>query len=253
MFLLRPLRAVALALLGAVALPAGALDLQNLSAGERDALHAEMRTWLLANPEILIEAIAVLEERQAAEQTNDDATLIAVNAAALFDNPHAWEGGNPDGDVTLVEFHDYNCGFCRRAFPEVMELLEFDENVRLVLIEMPILGPESELAARFAIAVLQDAGDDAYAEVHDRMMRMNGRIGAPVLARLAEEMGLDMDAMTVRMQSPEVTEVIEENRALAQRLGISGTPSFVLGDRMLRGYLPLAQMLDIVEEVREGS
>jgi protein-disulfide isomerase len=251
-----PFRAAALALLTALAplaQPAAAFDPANLTDAERGALRAEFRAWLLENPEVLVEAIGVLEERQAAVQTTDDATLVAVNAAALFDNPHAWVGGNPDGDVTLVEFLDYNCGFCRRAWPEVTELLDFDPGVRLVLIELPILGPDSDLAARFAISVLQTAGPEVYAEAHDRMMRMNGRVGAPVLARIAAEMGLDMEALTARMQGPEVNTVIEENRALAQRLGIAGTPSFVLGDRLLRGYLPLADMLDIVEDVREGS
>lgn len=252
--ILRPLRTAAIAVVCAIAAsPAAAFDLENLAPGEREALRAEMRAWLLENPEVLVEAIGVLEERQATAQGADDATLIAVNAEALFDNPHAWVGGNPEGDVTLVEFLDYNCGFCRRAHPEVMELLEFDENVRLVMIEMPILGPESELAARFALAVLQTAGDDAYAELHDRLMTLNGRTSAPVLSRIAGEMGLDMEALSVRMQGPEVSAILDGNRALAQRLGISGTPSFVVGDRMLRGYLPLADMLDVVEAVREGG
>jgi protein-disulfide isomerase len=249
----RLLRAAALVLAAALPLPVAALDLDMLDDGQRAAFRAEVRAYLLENPEVLLEAIAVLEERQADAQTTDDATLIAVNAEALFENPTAWVGGNPDGDVTLVEFLDYNCGFCRRAHPEVMELLDFDTDVRLVLIEMPILGPDSELAARFALAVREAAGDAAYAEVHDRLMGATGRVGGAALTRVAVDMGLDMAVLEPLMQGAEITTVIEENRALAQRLGINGTPSFVVGDRLLRGYVPLADMLDIVDAVREDS
>jgi protein-disulfide isomerase len=251
MSLARLLRVAAFALATMAPLGAGALDLDSLDDGQRAAFRAEVRAYLLENPEVLLEAIAVLEERQSAAQSDDEATLIAANAQALFENPTAWAGGNPEGDVTLVEFLDYNCGFCRRAHPEVMELLEFDDNVRLVLIEMPILGPDSELAARFALAVRQTAGDAAYGEVHDRLMGSTGPVGAAVLTRVAVDMGLDMAVLEPVMQGPEVTAILGENLALAQRLGISGTPTFVVGDRMLRGYVPLADMLDIVDEVRD--
>ena len=254
---LRPfLAALALAGLCAAPLaadPAPGFDPERFSDAERAAFGAAVRAYLLDNPEVLLEVIAELEDRQASAQTAEDATLIAVNAEALFDSPHSWVGGNPEGDVTLVEFVDYNCGFCRRAFPEVMELAEFDPGVRLVMKELPILGPESEMASRFAIAVLQTEGDAAYAEAHERMMQMSGRIGPPAVAQVAAEMGLDLDALGPVMEGAEVSEVIAANRALAQRLGIEGTPSFVLPDRMLRGYVPLAAMLDAVDEVRAAN
>ena len=247
----RPLLALAATL--ALAAPAAAFDPDGFTPAQRDAFGAAVRSYLLDNPEVLLEVIGKLEERQSAAQTADDARLIAVNAEALFDNPASWVGGNPDGDVTLVEFVDYNCGFCRRAFPEVMELAEFDPGVRLVMKELPILGPDSEIASRFAIAVLQTVGADAYAEAHERMMASEGRVGAAAVAAIAAEMGLDFDAITARMDSPDVTAVIAGNRALAQRLGIEGTPSFVLEDRMLRGYLPLTALLDAVDEVRAAN
>lgn len=244
----RPLIAAALVLLAA---PAAALDPEAMSGAEREAFRAEVRAYLLEEPEVLLEAIAVLEARQAEAQSADDATLIARNAVAVFDSPQSWVGGNPEGDVSVVEFVDYNCGFCKRAFPEVQELTEFDPGVRLVMKELPILGPESEEASRFAIAVLQLEGDAAYAEVHGRLLGLPGRAGGPVLRRVASEMALDWDAIAARMAAPEVTAVIADNRALAQRLGISGTPTFVVEDRIVRGYVPLATMLDLVDTVRE--
>ena len=247
-----PLWSAIAALAGAalLATPVAALDLDALSDAEREAFRAEVRSYLLENPEVLLEAIAVLEDRQAGAQSGDDAALIAANAEALFDSAHSWVGGNPEGDVTVVEFVDYNCGFCRRAFGEVMEMVEFDPGVRLVMKEFPILGPESEEASRFAIAVLQLEGDEAYAEVHERLLSMEGRAAGPALGRIAEDMGLDMDAIAERMQASEVSAVIAANRALGQALGINGTPTFIIEDRMVRGFLPAAGMLDLVEAVR---
>jgi len=230
--------------------PSAAFDLTDLTPAEREAFGAEVRAYLLDNPEVLLEAINRLEERQVESQAADDSTLIAVNAEAIFEDENSWVGGNPDGDVTLVEFADYSCGFCKRAYPDVIELLAFDGNVRFIVKEFPILGPNSEQAARFAIAVLQTEGDDLYAQVHDRLMTLPGAPESAALERVAGELGLDMEALRARMDSPEVTDVIEENRALAARLQINGTPTFVLADRMLRGYLPLANMLDIIDDVR---
>ncbi|MBK5928074.1 DsbA family protein [Rhodobaculum claviforme] len=232
-------------------LPAAALDLEALSAAQRDAFRAEVRAYLLDNPEVLLEAIAVLEERQAGDQAADDAALVAANADALFAGTHSWVGGNPDGDATVVEFVDYNCGFCKRAFGEVMALVEADPGVRLVMKELPILGPDSELASRFAIAVLQLEGAAAYEEVHGRLLSMPGRAGAPAVQRIGAEMDLDMAAIEARMQSPEVGAVIDANRALAARMGINGTPTFVIGGQVVRGYVPLSAMQQLVAEGRQ--
>ena len=247
---LRTLAPLAAAATLALSAHAAAFDIEAMSAEERDAFRAEVRAYLLENPEVLVEAIGVLEDRQVAAQAVDDATLIAANAEAIFENPASWVGGNPDGDVTLVEFVDYNCGFCKRAFPEVMELVDRDGNLRLILKELPILGPESELASRFAIAVMQMEGPDVYAEAHELLMMLPGRSGLPAVTRVAGDLGLDMEAIVTRMESDAVTAVIEENRLLAQRLGVNGTPTFILEDQMLRGYLPLAAMAELVDEVR---
>ena len=159
-------------------------------------------------------------------------------------------GGNPDGDVTLVEFMDYRCGYCRKAYPEVGELLKSDGNIRFVVKEFPILTDQSVLGARFAIAVLQLDGPDAYAKVHDALMTLRGDITDASLTRLAETLGLDPKPILARMNAPEVSQVIAANHALAGKLRINGTPTFVLGNQLLRGYLPLAQMQDVVTKVR---
>jgi protein-disulfide isomerase len=236
-----------------LALPAQAIDLENMSPAEREALRAEIRSYLLENPEVIMEAVAVLEKRQAAQQAQADSELIAANAGAIFEDGHSWVGGNPEGNVTLVEFMDYRCGYCRRAHPEVRDLLEFDGEIKYIVKEFPILGDQSTMASRFAIATLQQAGDAAYKQVHDALMNYTGEINQTALTRMAEGLGLDPQPITDHMDSAAVSEVIRENMALAQKLGISGTPSFILEDEMLRGYVPLDEMQRVVAEVRGGE
>jgi protein-disulfide isomerase len=231
--------------------PAQAFDITNMSDDERSALREEIRSYLLDNPEIIMEAVSVLEQRQADAQAMGDVDLVRVNADAIFSDGHSWVGGNPEGDITLVEFTDYRCGFCRRAHAEVEQLLEADGNIRFIVKEFPILGEESVLSSRFAIAVKQLAGDEAYKTAHDMLIAFRGPITADTLDRMATEMGLDGAAIMAQMTSDEVTQVIADNHALAGRLQISGTPTFVLEDQMLRGYMPLADMQTLVAQTRQ--
>lgn len=231
-------------------LAASALDLESLSASDRALLQAEIRSYLLENPEVIMEAVAVLEDRQAAQQAQQDVDLVKTNADALFDDPQSWTGGNAEGDVTLVEFMDYRCGYCRRAHPDIAGLLQDDGNIRFIIKEFPILGEESVLASRFAIATRQVAGDDAYKAVHDALMTYGGTMNERAFTRIAETLGLAPVPILAAMDSDAVTRVIADNHALGQRMQISGTPSFVMGDRMLRGYLPKAAMQEIARDIR---
>lgn len=233
-----------------LALPAQALDIESMTEVERGLLRAEIRAFLLENPEVIMEAVAVLERREQAAQDQADRDLVKVNADDLFNDGHSWVGGNPEGDITLVEFIDYRCGYCRRAYDEVEQLIEMDGNIRFIVKEFPILGEESELSSRFAIATHQLAGDDAYKAAHDALITFKGQVNDTSLMRIAESLGLDGAAVLEQMQSDAVTAVIAENHSLAQRLQISGTPSFVMNEHMLRGYLPLAGMMEMAETIR---
>lgn len=243
----------ALAALAALSLPAAALDLENMTEAEREIFRQEIRAYLLENPEVIMEAVAVLEQREAAAQTEADKALIAENADAIFDDGHSWVGGNPQGDITLVEFMDYRCGYCRRAEPEVTDLIEFDGNIRFVIKEFPILGEQSTLSSRFAIATKQVAGDDAYKAVHDALIAFNGDITETSLKRLGETLGLDTQAIMAHMDSADVNAVIAANHQLAQKLGLSGTPSFVMENQILRGYMPREAMEELAAEIRADS
>lgn len=241
----------AAAALALTALPALAFDPASMTESERAAFRAEIRAYLLDNPEIIMEAVQVLEGRQADMQAQADRDVIVANAAVIFEDGYSWVGGNPDGDITIVEFMDYRCGFCRRAVPEVEKLLAADGNIRLVVKEYPILGEQSLLMSRFAIATKQVAGDDAYKLVHDTLMGLNGDITPETLGQVAAELGLDGAAILARLDAPEVTRVIAETRALAQALNIQGTPSFVVKDEVLRGFLPADQMQMFVDAKRD--
>ena len=246
------LRHAAPALLGLslMSAPVQALDLSAMSDAEKAEFGAQVRDYLLENPEVIVEAITILEQRQAAAGAQADKTLVAENADELFNDGYSWVGGNPDGDITLVEFMDYRCGYCRRAVPEVASLLAEDGNIRLVIKELPILGDASVTSARFAVATKQVAGDDAYKQVHDALLEFSGDVSDVTLRRISDGLGLDSDAILAAMDSDDVSEEINRTRALAQRMNISGTPSFVLGTEMLRGYLPADQMQEIADTVR---
>lgn len=247
-----PLIAACLASALALATPATAQTA--MSDADRAAFHAEVRAFLMENPEVIFEAVAEFERRQQSAQADMDLALVEINADAIFRDGHSWVTGNPDGDVTLVEFMDYRCGYCRRAHPAVTELVGSDGNLRLVVKELPILGPQSELMSRFAVAVRQAGGDAPYAAVHEALFAWQGDITLEDLAGLAGEQGLDAGTVLAAMNGEAVTAVLRENHALAQRLQISGTPTFVMGDgtsgELLRGFLPLDEMRRTLTRLR---
>jgi protein-disulfide isomerase len=238
------------ALACALALPAAAMDLTELTDAERAQFRAEVRAYLMENPEVIMEAVEALQTREAQAQVQADFDLVSENEQAIFDDGFSWVGGNPEGDIVLVEFLDYRCGYCKRAHEEVAKLLSTDGNIKMIVKELPILGEQSVLASRFALATKHVAGDDGYAAIKDALMAFNGDITLPAMKRLAQTYGLDADAIEAEMDSDAVTMEIAETRALAQRLQISGTPTFVMKDEMLRGYLPYDQMQELVAEKR---
>lgn len=232
--------------------PALALDLDAMSDGEKEAFGAAVREYLMENPEVLIEAMNALEQRRMAEESKNDAAMLSQLEDEIYNDGNSWVGGNPEGDVTVVEFIDYRCGVCRQVFPHVEEVMANDKNVRVIFKDFPILGEESELASRFAIAVKQTEGDDAYKKVHDHFYTMRGNVTEDGLRATAEEMGFDADAIMAAMNSDAVTEVLSANAQLAQQLQISGTPSFIIGDTLLRG-MPQTGIVPVIEKARKAQ
>jgi protein-disulfide isomerase len=250
---MKHLLASAAVMIAGLAAPAQAFDLTQMSDAERSAFRAEVRAYLMDNPEVILEAYQVYEQRQAAAQAAIEEQMVAAYAGKIFDDPNSWAGGNLDGDIVLVEFSDYRCGYCRKAHSEVKQLVETDGNIKLIIKEFPILGDQSVLASRFAIATRMVGGDAAYEKMHDAMMESKGAVSEKSLTRLADKNGLDGAAILAKINDPLVNQIISENHQLAQALQISGTPTFVLGNELLRGYVPLADMMELVDAARKDS
>lgn len=248
----RPLLAAALALpaLGAIALPAPAAAEQALNDAGREALRAEIRAYLLEHPEVVMEAIQELEKRRRQAQAAAEAEVVAALKDELQDDGYSFVAGNPDGDVTIVEFLDYNCGYCKKAHEDVKALVRMDGNIRYVIKEFPVLGESSVLAARAAMAAMKQGAD--YYEFHDALMSHRGKLDMKTVERLAKASKVDLAQMRADMQDPEIKGKLDRTYALARQLRIEGTPTFVIGDELVRGYKPLKDLQDVVRDQRKG-
>lgn len=207
-------------------------DAAALSETQRAAVERTVRDYLMRNPQILMQMSEALERQQAEARMTQVRTAISENADLIYRDNYGLEAGNPEGDVTIVEFSDYNCPYCKRALNDLTRLLDTDKNVRVVLKEFPIFGERSEGAARVAIAA---AKQGRYFEVHIALLKSRGQNDERSAMRLAENLGLDMDKLRKDMESDEVRKILRETRELGNKLGIQGTPFYLVGDRSIPG------------------
>ena len=214
-------------------------------------LHAEIRAYILENPGIIFEAAAIARAREAEQESKRDSDLINENWNELQDDGRSYVGGNLEGDITLIEFLDYRCGYCRKAYEDVEALLAEDGNIRFIIKEYPILGDASTTMAQFAIAAKNLHGPDVYKLIHDTLMSFSGDPAPEALAEIAIAFGLEPTPIIEEMMSEAVMEEIGLNRALADKMKISGTPTFILGAALLRGYLPLDALREVIKEARD--
>src|SRR5581483_790769 len=209
------------------AIPARADD---FSPAQRGAIEKIIKDYLLEHPEVLQDAMSALEKRQAAAELEKTKTAIKDHSDAIFNSPTQVTLGNPQGDVTFVEFFDYNCGYCKRAMSDMFALMDKDPKLKVVLKEFPVLGPGSVEAARVAAAVrMQDKNGTKYREFHQKLLGGRGQADKARAIAVAKEIGLDTARIEKDMKSEEVTSTINENMKLAEALGINGTPSYVIG------------------------
>lgn len=227
-------------------------------------IESVVKTYIEEHPELMGAALAALLKtpleqlteagkdaspaRPAPEET---AAKIAANARALYNSPGQITLGNPDGDVTLVEFFDYNCGFCKRALPDMQALLDTDPNLKIVLKEFPVLGPASVEAARVGIALKQqDASADRQLAFHRQMLETPGQVDRAKALAIAAALGFDAARIETGMNSDEVTAVIDENERLAGELGIAGTPNYVIGDAVIEGAVGIDALRASIADAR---
>ena len=225
---------------------------ENFSAPQRGEIERIVREYLVSHPEVLQEAMAELEKRQAVAEAEKSKTTIKSNAEAIFSSPRQVTIGNPQGDVTLVEFFDYNCGYCKRALSDLMDLMKSDSKLKVVLKEFPVLGPGSVEAAQVAVAVrMQDKTGKKYLEFHQKLLGGRGQADKARAMAVAKEIGLDMTRLEKDLKSDEVTKTIEENMKLAEALGLNGTPSYVIGNDVVIGAVGLAALNQKIEAARQ--
>src|SRR5271156_7171769 len=239
----------ALALCGAPAASA-----QSFSDTQRGDIEVIVKNYLIAHPEVLEEAMNELTKRQAAAEQQKHEASIAQNADAIFNSPRGVVLGNKDGDVTFVEFFDYNCGYCKRAMADMLDLLKNDPKLKIVLKEFPVLSQGSVEAAQVAVAVrMQDPGGKKYLDFHQKLLGGRGAADKAHAMTAAKEAGLDTAKIEKDLASPEVKATIEENFKLAEDMGMNGTPSYVIGKQVVIGAVGLDGLKEKIGMARCGK
>ncbi|MEZ5788568.1 MAG: DsbA family protein [Xanthobacteraceae bacterium] len=209
---------------------------ESFSTDQRKEIEEIVRGYLLRNPEVLQEVLIELEKRQSAAEAEKAKAAVKNNATLLFESPRHVVVGNPKGDVTLIEFFDYNCGYCKRALADLVDLMKGDPNLRVVLKEFPVLGEGSVDAAKVAIAAhMQDKSGKKYFDFHQKLLGNRGPVNKARALAVAKEVGFDVARIERDMASDEVKATIAESMKLAEALGLNGTPSYVIGDNVVIG------------------
>jgi protein-disulfide isomerase len=239
-------------LIAATMLFAAPVSAQTFSDDQRQAIEGIIKDYLLKHPEVLQDAMAALEKKQQEADAEKARTTIKNNNATLFNSPHQVVLGNPQGNTIVVEFFDYNCGYCKRALPDMLTLLKTDSNVKFVLKEFPVLGEGSIEAAHVAVAVrMQDPTGKKYLEFHQKLLGGRGPADKAHALAAAKEVGFDMARIEKDMNSDEVKTTIDEDMKLADALGVNGTPSYVVGSELVVGAVGLDSLKEKIAAARK--
>jgi protein-disulfide isomerase len=218
---------------------------------QRGALEAIIKDVLLRNPEIIQDALVELEKRQQQAQVDAQKQVLVTEKATIFESPNSPVAGNPQGDVTIVEFFDYNCGFCKRSLVDLQELIKQDPKLKVVLKDFPVLGADSVEASRVAVAAKNQLKGEKYWTFHSQLMATRGRVNAQRAIEVARENGANVDQLRRDMESDATRAVIEETVVLGDRLGLTGTPAFILADEIVFGAVGVDQLKGRIANVRK--
>jgi protein-disulfide isomerase len=245
--------ALALAALLAIAAPQ-TVRAAEFSPPQKGEIETIVREYLIAHPEVLQEAMSELEKRQSAAESEKHKAAVKDHAQVLFSSPRQVNLGNPQGNVTFVEFFDYNCGYCKRAMSDMLTLMKDDPKLKVVLKEFPVLGPGSVEAAQVAVAVrMQDKTGKKYIEFHQKLLGGRGQADKAHALAVAKDVGMNMAQLEKDMASPEVKSTLEENFKLAEALGLNGTPSYVIGSDVVVGAIGLPGLEEKINTARCGK
>ena len=231
-----------------------AASAQSFSDTQRGDIETIVRNYLVAHPEVIEEAMNELSKHQAAAEADKHEQSVAKNADTIFNSPRGVTLGNKDGDVTFVEFFDYNCGYCKRAMSDMLDLMKSDPKLKVVLKEFPVLSQGSVEAAQVAVAVrMQDPTGKKYLEFHQKLLGGRGAADKARALAVAKDVGLDMTRLEKDMASPEAKATIEEDFRLAEAMGMNGTPSYVIGKQVVVGAVGLDNLKEKISNARCGK
>src|SRR5881227_382778 len=248
------LRKLVPALLALAVFGAPAASAQSFTDAQRGDIETIVKNYLIAHPEVLEEAMSELNKRQAAAEAEKHEASITQNADAIFNSPRGVTLGNKDGDVTFVEFFDYNCGYCKRAMADMMELMKSDPKLKVVLKEFPVLSAGSVEAAQVAVAVrMQDPTGKKYLDFHQKLLGGRGAADKARAMAVAKEVGLDIGKLEKDLASAEVRSTLEENFKLAEAMGMNGTPSYVIGKQVVIGAVGVDNLKEKIGVARCGK
>jgi protein-disulfide isomerase len=235
--------------LGAVlALMPAVLAAAEFTPEQQKAIQAIVKEYLTKNPDVMLEALQAAEDKIKSDSRNKASEVLAAHRREVFDDPNSPVGGNPKGDVSLVEFFDYRCPYCKQVEPALDALIEKDRQLRFVYKEFPVLGPDSVTAARAALASHRQG---KYAAFHRAMMALKGQINDAAVFKVAGSVGLDVERLKRDMTASEIDRMLKANFALAQELDIRGTPGFVIGDEIVPGAVSLDTLKKLIAGARK--
>ena len=208
--------------------------------------------YLRNNPEIVMEALEVLRNREKHNKKLQERNIIRMSRDKLFYDNSSPVIGNQNGDIAIVEFFDYRCGYCKKVFSLIPTLLKQDRNVQFIFKELPILSPESEMAARAALVVWK-INKQKYFQFHKALMEDRSRLSSPTIMRIAKKLGIDVTQIQEEMGSEEIDKMLLRNQELAKNLGIRGTPAFIIGDKIIPGAVDLFYIKKLISEIRNND
>lgn len=232
------------------ALPAQAQEKSALTPAQRDQVKTLVREYLLEHPEVIAEAIGKLQEKEEAKKDAERAAAIAMNKQELFTPKEGTAIGNLQGDVTVVEFFDYNCGYCKSMFSDILQVIKTDGKVKVVTKEFPILGPGSITAAKAALA---SRNQRKYAEFHQALISYKGPLNEQAINTVAKGVGLNVEKLQEDMKDPELDKIIDRNHDLAKELGITGTPALIVGDTFVGGAIGKERLTALIADARKAA
>ncbi len=242
---IRPVLLAAIVWIGFGVAPGYAEDASPVQ--DEEAIRTIVRDYLRENPEVIIEALKEYERREEEARQAEQAAALEKYIEVLNNDPASPDNGAMDTDVTLVEFFDYQCGYCKRMFPSLVDLMQGDPKLKVVFKELPILGPASTFASRAALASQKQG---KYLEFHTALMQLRGQLTEAMVMQTAREVGLDTTRLATDMRDPGISEQLDRNRQIAEAIGVTGTPAMVVGSQLIPGALDKNGLMQIIEQSR---